>query len=135
MPKRPSTLFDPADIESSLLKVSERISKKTSAKFLSIHDDSSLTDELSEVMHRSSLLLAMAKDGKDDASQTETLATQVLLEWTNTVNAVRQAEKTMKDLVPLLKGSNNELFEKVTSRENWYLRCDIHCKSLINPIS
>ncbi|KAI7083476.1 hypothetical protein KC356_g7545 [Hortaea werneckii] len=126
MPKRPSTLFDPANIESSLLKVSERISKRTSAEFLSIHDDPALTDELSEVMHRSSLLLAMAKDGKDDASQNETLATQVLLEWTNTVNAVRQAEKTMKDLVPLLKGSNNELFEKVTSRENWYLRCDIH---------
>lgn len=118
MPKMPSTLYDPAYIESSLLNAATRISKKTSAKFPSIHSNSFLIEDLSEEMRRSSFLLSMAKKGKDDTSQTEEVATQALLEWTNTVDAIRRAEKTLKNLVSIWRESNDKLFEKVTSRDD-----------------
>lgn len=82
-------------------------------------------------MRRSCGLLSMAKKGEDDASQTKKVANQVLLEYANTMKAMQEAEQALKDLAPVLAGSNEELLEKVASREDWYLRCDMYCKSPI----
>lgn len=128
----PSGRFDPTTIESLLLDAAARILRNSLAKPLIIQLDDYFYQELSEAMHRSSLLLSMAEKGNDDASQTTKVAFQTLLDWKNTVDAVRQAEKKLKDLVPTLSGSNDELFERITSREEWYLRCGTDCKYLIN---
>lgn len=128
----PSGRFDPTTIESLLLDAVARILRNSLAKPLRIQLDDYFYQELNEEMHRSSLLLSMAEKGNDDASQTTKVAFQTLLDWKNTVDAVRQAEKKLKDLVPTLSGSNDELFERITSREEWYLRCGTDCKFLIN---
>lgn len=128
----PQGRFRPTSIESLSLNVAARILRNSLAKPLKILHEDHFVEDLSEEMHRSSLLLSMAEKGNDDASQTNKVAFQTLLDWKNIVDAVRQAEKKMKDLIPTLSGSNDELFEKLTSREEWYLRCDFDCKSLLN---
>lgn len=128
----PSSRFDPATIESLLLNVAARILRDSSETSLSIQLEDFFFRDLSEEIQRSALLLSMPEKSKDDASQTNKVAFQTLLDWQNAVDAARQIEKKLDDLVPTLSGSNGELFEKITSREEWYLRCSIDCKSPIH---
>lgn len=130
----PSSRFDPATIESLLLNGAARILRNALATPLSVQLEDFFINDLSEEIQRSSLLLSMAEKGKDDASQTTKVAFQTLLDWKFAVDTVRQVEKKLKDSLPTLSASNDELFEKITSREEWYLRCSIDCKSLITPM-
>lgn len=130
MPKLPIIRFDPADIESSLPDVAARISYK-SATFLSSHRQPGLKNQLSGEMRRSSRLLAAAEKGEDNASLTRKAATQAVMEWINTMDTIAKAEKVLRDLTPVLAGSNDELFEKIISRQDWYSQFDICCKSLV----
>lgn len=120
--------IDLANIEPSLLEVAKTLSTVHSARFLEF--EAGLCTKLSAEMRRSCHLLSMAKKGEDDASQTEKVATQALLEYVNTMKAMQEAEQALKDLAPVLAGSNDELFERVVSGEDWYLRCDIFGKLL-----